>query len=139
MNHACREMSSVKTRRVRAVLSVWFSMWAGTAWAGPVCFPVGTTLTIRGTPVQEITETDSGSQQSVWMLSMDPPLCVIDRRFSQDPQGRLLVTRVQIIGPPLPKGVLLSATGALLRRNTLPYYMAPTALWVTPPQMIPPQ
>ncbi|BAN27499.1 hypothetical protein BRPE64_DCDS05630 (plasmid) [Caballeronia insecticola] len=137
--HPMHPMRTMKSRLFRAMFFVCASIGAGATWAAPNCFPVGTTLTIRGTPVQEMIETDSGSQQPIWMLSMDPPLCVIDKRFSQDPQGRLLVTRVQIIGPPLPNGVQISATGTLLRRSTLPYYIVPTALWVTPPQMIPRQ
>jgi hypothetical protein len=46
-------------------------MWASAAWAAaPVCFPVGTNMTLRGTPVQDVMETDSGAQQAVWMLAM---------------------------------------------------------------------
>jgi hypothetical protein len=70
---------------------------------------------------------------------MDPPLCVIDKRFSQDAQGRVLVPRVLIIGPPLPTGVTLSVTGMLMRRSAPPYYMAPTSAWVVPPTMVPPR
>lgn|GEM_PF-1579651 len=115
-------------------------MWASAAWAAaPVCFPVGTNMTLRGTPVQDVMETDSGAQQAVWMLAMDPPLCVIDKRFSQDAQGRVLVPRVLIIGPPLPPGVTLSVTGMLMRRSAPPYYMAPTSAWVVPPTMVPPR
>ena len=121
------------------LLCAMFALWAGTTWAAPACFPVGTNLTLRGMPVQETVETDSGSQQSIWMLSMDQPLCVIDRRFSQDAQGRIAVPRVQIMGPPLPPGVLLSVTGTLLRRSTPPYYIVPTAVWVSPPTKVPPQ
>lgn len=121
-------------------LYMMLSLWAGAACAAqPVCFPVGTNMTLRGVPVQESIETDSGARQSVWMLAMDPPLCLIDKRFSDDAQGRVLVSRVQIIGPPLPTGVLLSVTGTLMRRNAPPYYIMPTAAWVTPPQMVPRQ
>jgi hypothetical protein len=122
------------------LLFVLSLMWTGGVWAAaPVCFPVGTTMTLRGTPMQDVMEADGGSRQPVWMLAMDPPLCVIDKRFSQDAQGRVLVRRVLIIGPPLPTGVTLSVTGMLMRRSAPPYFMAPTAAWVVPPTMVPPR
>jgi hypothetical protein len=122
------------------LLCVLSFMWASAAWAAaPLCFPVGTTMTLRGTPVQDVMETDGGSRQPVSLLAMDPPLCVIDKRYSQDAQGRVMVPRVLIIGPPLPTGVTLSVTGTLMRRSAPPYYMVPTAAWVVPPTMVPPR
>ncbi|MPW23023.1 hypothetical protein GCT13_41170 [Paraburkholderia sp. CNPSo 3157] len=121
------------------LLCVMLLMWSIATWAGPVCFPVGTALTLRGTTAQEIAETGGGAQQTISVLLMEPPLCVIDPRFGQDAQRRIMITRVQLVGPPPPAPMQLTVTGTLMRRNTPQYYVVPTAVWATPPKKPPPQ
>jgi hypothetical protein len=109
------------------------SILVGTAWADAACYPVGTTLTLRGIAVRETVETSDGSDKSVSMLAMDPPLCVVDRRYSQDAQGRIAVPRVELVGPAPASGASLAVTGTLSTRNAPEYFLIPTAMWVTPP------
>lgn len=99
------------------------------------CYPVGAYMTLLGRAVAERVQLSDGSPKDIWMLAMDPPLCVIDKRYSQDPQGRISVSRVQIVGPVPPAGVPLMLTGTLSTRNAPQYFIVPTALSVVPPNV----
>lgn len=116
------------------LLPIALSLSIGSAWADPFCYPVTTNLTVFGTAVRQDVELSDGSTKAVWMLAMDPPLCVIDRRFSRDAQGRIAVSRIQLIGPPPPPNVPLAVTGVLSTKNAPEYFIMPTAMWVTPPR-----
>ncbi|MDR5805501.1 hypothetical protein [Caballeronia sp. LZ001] len=125
---------SVKTGSL--FVALW--LWAGAVRADVACYPVGTAITLFGTAVREDVESSDGSVRTAWMLAMDPPLCVVDRRFSQDALGRLMVPRIQLIGvPPPPVRVPIAVTGTLSTRNAPQYFIVPSAMWVTPPR--PPQ
>lgn len=63
-----------------------------------MCYPVGAYMTLLGRAVAERVRLSNGSSKDIWMLAMDPPSCVIDKRYSQDTQGKMSVSRVQIVG-----------------------------------------
>lgn len=115
----------------------WLVLPILAAWSAGVfaqmCYPVGTPLTMLGRTVRESAQSSDGSPTEVSMLAMDPPLCVIDKRYSQDPQGRISVSRVQILGQMPPPGLAVSATGTLVTGNSPRYFIVPTAMWVVPP------
>ena len=100
-----------------------------------MCYPVGAYMTLLGRAVAEHVQLSDGSSKDIWMLAMDPPLCVIDKRYSQDSQGRMSVSRVQIVGAVPPTGVPLMLTGTLSTRNAPQYFIVPTALSVVPPNV----
>ena len=99
------------------------------------CYPVGTTMTLLGKAVPESIQLSDGSAKTIWMLAMNPPLCVIDKRYSQDPQGRISVSRIQIVGPNPPTGVPIMLVGILSTRNGPQYFIVPTQLSVVPPNV----
>jgi hypothetical protein len=118
---------------MKQILAITLCLSVNAAWADTACFPVGATLTIYGDSVREGASLSDGSRSSTPSLSLNPPLCVIDKRASQDSYGRISVTRLQLIGPPPPPGVRLGVTGMLNSASKGSYYMAPTSVWVAPP------
>jgi hypothetical protein len=118
---------------MKRIVALILCFGASGAWADAACFPVGATLTIYGESVRENVSLSDGTRSSRPGLSLNPPLCVIDKRASHDPQGRIGVTRLQLVGPPPPPGVRLGVTGMLNSASKGSYYVAPTSMWVVPP------
>lgn len=100
-----------------------------------MCYPLGTSITLLGKAFSESVVMSDGSTKKVWMLSMDPPLCVIDKRFSRDPQGRVSVPRLGIVGLVPPAGKPITVVGTLNASNTVQYFIIPSQLYVVPPNV----
>jgi hypothetical protein len=112
---------------------------AATAAAAQTCFPVGVSFTVFGRAGVERVSLSDGSASKIAVLTMDPPLCVIDKRYSNDPQGRISVTRMQLVNASPPLDVPLMVTGTLVTRNAPEYFFLPSSISVVPPTMrIPP-
>jgi hypothetical protein len=94
------------------------------------CYRNGETVTLQGNAVRQYMKMGDDSTKGVWVLALDEPVCVIDKETSEDTQGRLMVSRVQLIGTPPPEEVSLELTGKLSTGNLSQYYIVPTALWV---------
>lgn len=114
-------------KKLAVLLAAMFGMSAAQAAA---CYKDGASVTLQGNAVRQYMKMGDDSTKGVWVLALDEPVCVIDKETSEDVQGRLMVSRVQLIGMPPPEGVSLLLTGKLSTGNLSQYYIVPTALWV---------
>jgi hypothetical protein len=101
------------------------------AVAAEVCVPVGSTVTILGRVTLEGLQTFDGSTEKSYVLTVEPPLCVFDGRNTQEPNGKTLVSRVELVDSKPPTGVMLAVSGAIATKNEADYSMRPTSLSVT--------
>jgi hypothetical protein len=103
----------------------------GFAAVADVCVPLGATVIVSGRATQEGLETYDGSFEGSYVLALENPLCVLDARNRIEPNGKTLVSRVELVGSKPPTGVQLAVSGAIEAKNQAEYSMRPTAVRVT--------
>jgi hypothetical protein len=98
------------------------------AVAAEVCVPLGTTVLVSGRATQEGLETYDGSFEGSYVLALENPLCVLDTRNHIEPEGRTLISRVELVGSKPPTGVQLAVSGPIEPKNHAEYSMRPTSI-----------
>ncbi len=95
---------------------------------GVKCYSNGDTITLQGIARPQPLELADNSIRTVWVLTVDNPICVldVDANGGQDSH----VTLVQIIGSPPPTGTEIELAGTLSTGNITQYYAVPTAISV---------
>lgn len=90
------------------------------------CRSADEVVTVHGVAIARPLRLADGSTRTVWVLSLNSPLCV-----TETPGQTRIVRDVQIVGQPPPPDVEIELTGRLSTGNITQYYAVPTAIAVT--------
>jgi hypothetical protein len=106
-----------------------FALAGGT----PPCFINGQEITVKGiaTQVPIPQRTADGNTGSVWVLNIDPPICVSEYFAGSTKMNSANIVQIQIIGSPPPPEQIVELTGKLSTENYSENFAIPDAIRVT--------
>ncbi len=77
--------------------------------AAATCYPDHASISVRGIAAFQSIEDDGGNAESVWVLLLDSPICVV--RPTNGPN--ISVSRIRLSNPPERDGVAIEINGSL--------------------------